>query len=211
MQQPSIPETEDDRLSLRDLLHLAVSVFRSQTAAAKELGVDRTTINKYLHGSREEGLGWHVVVAALRGAAREHPEAAARIVQQVAERWLDLKGTWTPEVNPTGRSLIEESADVTQAQGKVLELARSQDPQARAQAADEVVRQAVELAAVARLSCVRVGSQGSEGGAGGSSQAERASEAGSSRRHQGCEGRGEDGVSGRDEGQGVGVAERRGS
>jgi hypothetical protein len=150
MPDTAIPPHPDDARSLRDLLHLAVRVFRTQVALGVELGIDRTTVGKYLSGERAQGLEWHVVVAALRGAVRVYPGSAALVVQTVAERWFDLRGTWVPDVDPDGlRELEKESADVTVVQGEVLRLARDGHSEACAAAAHQLVREAVELAAVA--------------------------------------------------------------
>jgi hypothetical protein len=150
MRDTAIPPHPDDLRSLRDLLHLAVSVYRSQTLVAKELGIDRTTVGKYLSGERTEGLGWHVVVAALRGAAREHPDQAPRIVQAMAERWLDLEGIWVPHGKPTGRSFEEELGDVVDATGETVRARRTGDSEAENRANARLVREVIELASVPR-------------------------------------------------------------
>lgn len=148
MQQHSIPETEDDRRSLRDLLHLAVGVVRTQAAVARELGVDRTTVGKYLSGDRASGLGWHVVVAALRGAVREHPEAASRVVQEIAERWLDLRGTWVPHHEHSG-SWERESSEAIVAQGELHRAVLEGCPDQIESSARAAIRETHEAAVVA--------------------------------------------------------------
>lgn len=155
MHPPAIPEHPDDARSLRDLLHLAARVFRTQVALAQELCVDPSTVSKYLSGDRSQGLGWHVVVAALRGAAREVPTQAPHIVEAVAARWLDLRGRWTPAELEVERDWDREAADLAIGLGDLHRAVRDGDEVAVDRVARELQRELDEAITAARQSVRR--------------------------------------------------------
>jgi transcriptional regulator with XRE-family HTH domain len=145
---PVLPERPEDAQALRDLLHLAVDLAGTQERVSSILGIDRSALSRYLSGAR--ALGWHVVVAALRSVARRYPEAASRIVETIAVRLLDLRGTWVPDPDPDGeeRTLEEESDEVVETIGRVVAARRSgMDLEVVSR---ELVRSAVSLVGAAR-------------------------------------------------------------
>ena len=116
-QHPGIPETDEDRAVLRRLLARAADPWSRIEDLAGSLGVARSAVSQYLSGAR--GVGWHVVVGALRRTARRHPEAVAGLVEALALELIDVRGRWVPdEEGPTG-SWTEEAADVVVAIGDV--------------------------------------------------------------------------------------------
>lgn len=147
MSRDPIPETDADRALLRRLLARAADPWSRIEDLGAVLGLDRSTVSKYISGAR--GVAWHVVVAALRRTARRHPEAVPGIVEALAAEVLDARGRWVPESDePTG-SFLDESTDVTVAQGELAQAVRSGRPEIVRERARALVREAEEAARAA--------------------------------------------------------------
>lgn len=144
-QQP--PETDADRSTWTALLSLAVDATGSKAALADLLRVERSTVTRWLDGSR--AVSWPSLRAALRRAATRHPEAVPALVAGLADLLLDARGRWVAEGSIEVGPYSEESADVTVAHGELTQAIRSGDRVRVLVAARRLVREAEEAAKAA--------------------------------------------------------------
>lgn len=144
---PSIPETDEDRALLRRLLARAADPWSRLEDLAAVLGLARSAVSQYLSGAR--GVGWHVVVGALRRTARRYPAAVPGLVEALAAELLDARGRWVPEEDGPPGEWTKESGDVTVAHGRLAEAVREGTRSVVSLRAREFVREAEEAARAA--------------------------------------------------------------
>lgn len=142
-----IPESDADRALLRRLLARAADPWTRLEDLAETLGVGRPAVSQYLSGAR--GVGWHVVVGALRRTARRHPDAVPGLVEALAGELLDARGRWVPEEDGPPGAWEDESADVAVAHGRLVEAVRLGDSSEVAARARALIRESEEAARAA--------------------------------------------------------------
>jgi hypothetical protein len=149
----AILPTSDDHATWARCWAIARGAWRRTEDLADELGLDRTTIAQYCSGARHGE--WNALLQALLRTGRERPHRVQEVVAELALHLLDARGTWIPErAGAAGLGTVaEEAGDVTIAIGELLAAARRGAGEAELAAlGQEVVRQAVEVAAAARRS-----------------------------------------------------------
>lgn len=95
----AIPVTAEDARQRLHLLRLVVQAMGTQAEVADILGVDSSTMSRFV--SREKHAPeWHVVYAAIRGAIKRYPDLASVFVAELASELFGVHGRWLPGPKP---------------------------------------------------------------------------------------------------------------
>jgi hypothetical protein len=92
----AIPVTADDGRKRLKLLRLVVDALQTQAALCRLLGLESSTVSRWLSHERF-APDWHVVHAAISRTITRHPDLAAVFAQALLHDTLGLHGSWTPK------------------------------------------------------------------------------------------------------------------
>ena len=90
----AIPVTPDDARKRLRLLRLVVDALQTQAALCRLLGVDSSTMSRWLSHERF-APDWYIVHAAIRRTLTRHPDLTEVFAQALLHDVLGLHGTWS--------------------------------------------------------------------------------------------------------------------
>lgn len=148
MPAPAIAETRADHDARASLFTALTAPWRHALDLARHLGVSPAALSMWCSGDRVPS--WGAIRAAGRATALRHRGAVPTLVKALAREVLDVEGTWIPDADLAVATEAEEADDVSIVLGRYLTARRAGDLEAARRYAEQLVTEAVELAAAAR-------------------------------------------------------------
>lgn len=116
----AIPVPNDDARKRLRLLRMVVDALETQAAVCKLIGVDSSTMSRWLSG-KHGAPDYHVLLAAIKRTLTRRPDLAPVFVAVLVHDLLDLHGHWHPGVR-------EEDCELSEGEDAAFELTDPTDP-----------------------------------------------------------------------------------